>query len=99
MCIKCGGEISYGLSNPGDTVWIGYARVEPGAWGRFAGLPVKIEAANILQQMGVTAMRYGGSVGSSVAWSDFRGPVWNRTGLGRIWVNSDMYVGVDWKGP
>ena len=133
MCVKCGGELSFGLSSPG-TIWIGYARLEPGAWGRWAGLPIRIEAATNLQAMGITAMRYGGSVGSSVAWEvssrgrrvvdagdgsrvtttasglpppcppprnpcpllpptqDFRGPVWNRTGLGRTWASADMCV-------
>jgi alpha-L-arabinofuranosidase len=90
VCIKCAGELSFELTNPGSTVWIGYARLEPGAWGRFNGLPIRIEAAETLQSMGVTAIRYGGSVGSSVSWKDFRGPVWNRTGLGRTWASCDM---------
>lgn len=90
-CIKCGGELSYGLSAPG-TIWVGYARLEPGSWGRFAGLPIRIEAATTLKAMGVTALRYGGAVGSSVSWEDFRGPVWNRTGLGRTWAACDMCV-------
>ena len=90
VCVKCGGELSYGLSAAGDEVWIGYARLEPGAWGRVPGVPVRAEAAATLSAMGVTALRYGGSVGSSVSWKDFRGPVWNRTGLGRRWASSDM---------
>jgi hypothetical protein len=89
ICIKCGGELSYGLSSPGD-IWVGYARLEPGTWGRFAGLPVRADAIATLKSMGVSAVRYGGSVGSSVSWKDFRGPVWNRTSLGRTWVSSDM---------
>ena len=89
ICIKCGGELSYSLDAPG-TVWFGYARLEPGTWGRFEGLPIRIEAANTLKAMGVPALRYGGSVGSSVSWKDFRGPLWNRTGLGRNWASSDM---------
>ena len=89
VCVKCGGEISYSLSGPG-TVWIGYARLEPGTWGRWEGLPVRIEAVETLQAMGVAAVRYGGTVGQSVSWKDFRGPVWNRTGLGRTWASSDM---------
>ena len=82
VCIKCGGELSYALSGPG-AIWIGYARLEPGPWGRWAGLPIRAEAAAILKAMGTAAVRYGGSVGSSVSWKDFRGPLWNRTGLGR----------------
>jgi hypothetical protein len=89
VCIKCGGELSYSLAAPG-AVWFGYARLEPGTWGRFGGLPLRIEAANTLKAMGVSALRYGGSVGSSVSWKDFRGPLWNRTGLGRNWASSDM---------
>ena len=89
LCIKCGGELSFALEAVGE-VWIGYARLEPGAWGRFANLPVRAEAAATLKAMGVPALRYGGSVGSSVSWKDFRGPVWNRTGLGRTWASCDM---------
>jgi len=89
ICIRCGGELSFGLAAPGD-LWVGYVRLEPGAWGRYAGLPVRVEAYNTLKAMGVTALRYGGSVGSSVSWKDFRGPVWNRTSLGRTWASSDM---------
>ena len=89
VCIKCAGELSYGLSAPG-AVWIGYARLEPGAWGRWQGLPIRAEAAATLQAMGVGFMRYGGSVGASVAWKDFRGPVWNRTALGRTWASCDL---------
>lgn len=88
VCIRCGGELSFGLSSPGD-MWVGYARFEPGTWGRVPGVPVRIEAAEILQAMGIKALRYGGSVGSSVNWKDFRGPVWNRTGLGFTWAASD----------
>ena len=89
ICIKCAGELSFAISSPG-AFWVGYARLEPGPWGRFAGLPVRAEAAATLKAMGVTALRYGGSVGSSVSWKDFRGPLWNRTGLGRTWAASDM---------
>lgn len=90
ICIKCAGELSYGLAAAGAEVWIGYARLEPGSWGRFAGLPVRIEAFDTLRAMGVTALRYGGSVGASVSWADFRGPVWNRTSLGRTWAACDL---------
>lgn len=90
VCIKCAGELSFELTNPGSTVWFGYVRLEPGSWGRFQGLPIRIEAAETLQSMGVRAIRYGGTVGSTVSWKDFRGPVWNRTGLGRTWASSDM---------
>lgn len=77
------------MAAPGS-VWFGYARLEPGPWGRWAGLPVRREAAATLQAMGVSALRYGGSVGSSVSWQDFRGALWNRTGLGRTWASCDM---------
>ena len=91
VCIKCAGELSFGLSAPG-AVWIGYARLEPGSWGRWANLPIRLEAAQTLAARGVSVLRYGGAVGSSVAWEDFRGPVWNRTSLGRTWSQCDMWV-------
>lgn len=86
VCIQCGGELSFGMSAVGD-MWVGYARLEPGTWGRVPGVPVRIEAAQTLASMGIKALRYGGSVGSSVNWKDFRGPVYNRTGLGFTWVS------------
>jgi hypothetical protein len=90
ICIKCGGELSFELATPGSTIWIGYSRLDPGEWGRFNSLPIRIEAYDTLSAMGATALRYGGTVGMTVSWKDFRGPVWNRTGLGRTWASSDM---------
>lgn len=89
QCIKCGGELSFALTAPGD-VWVGYARLDVGPWGRVPGVPLRADAFATLKSMGVTVVRYGGSVGSSVNWKDFRGPVYNRTGLGRTWASCDL---------
>jgi len=93
VCLKCNGELSYTILSAPAAVWIGYARLEPGTWGRWAGLPFRAEAATTLQAMGVGVVRYGGSVGASVSWKDFRGPLWNRTGLGRTWVRGAARAG------
>ena len=60
VCQRCGGEITLGLTEPGS-VNLDFAALHPGAWGRFAGLEVRRDAVELLQTMGVTAMRQGGS--------------------------------------
>ena len=42
-CQRCGGEISFGLSEPGS-VEVDFAALHPGDWGRFAGLEVRRDA-------------------------------------------------------
>ncbi len=41
ICVQCGGELFVGLSQSG-TVNIDYVYLQPGEWGRFKGLPVKL---------------------------------------------------------
>jgi alpha-L-arabinofuranosidase len=59
---------------------IGYAFVQPGAWGRFKNLPVRKDIAEGLAAQGNTFLRFGGSsVGSLVIdvgyrWKNMIGP-------------------------
>ena len=49
------------LKRPG-AVTLGYAFLQPGAWGRFKGLPVRRDVAEALIAQGITVLRYGGSM-------------------------------------
>ena len=56
-CVRCGGQITVALASPGQ-VWASYVYVQPGEWGRFAGLPVLQESVDWLQDMGVSTIRW-----------------------------------------
>jgi alpha-L-arabinofuranosidase len=43
---------------------IGYAFAEPGAWGRFKGLPVRADVVRAMQAQGLQAIRFGGCANS-----------------------------------
>jgi len=63
------GEDEYGkfcisLTEPGSVV-VGYAFLQPGQWGRFKGLPVRLDVAEALIRQKVTVIRYGGSMVNS----------------------------------
>lgn len=63
------------LKQPGSVV-LGYAFLEPGAWGRFHGLPVRKDVAEGLVRAGITVLRYGGSMVNAPEyhWSHMTGP-------------------------
>lgn len=42
------------------SVELGYAFVQPGAWGRFKGLPVRADVAKAMVDQGLQAIRFGG---------------------------------------
>ncbi len=55
------GRLVISLIQPGSVV-VGHAFLEPGAWGRFSGLPVRRDVAEGLLNQGITLLRYGGSM-------------------------------------
>lgn len=63
------------LKRSGSVV-LGYAFLEPGAWGRFHGLPVRKDVAEGLVRAGITVLRYGGSMVNApeYRWSHMTGP-------------------------
>jgi alpha-L-arabinofuranosidase len=71
----CGGRFAIKLKQPG-TVQVGFAFLEPGAWGRFAGLPVRKDVADGLIHQGITVLRYGGSMvnAADYRWKHMVGP-------------------------
>ena len=86
-CQRCGGELALGLTKPGEAVSLDFAALHPGEWGRFAGLEVRKDAVEMLQSMGITAMRQGGSFADAAYyfWKDWRGRKWERPSLGAFW--------------
>jgi len=59
-CVRCGGQFKIGLKKPAF-INVDYVFLQPGAWGRFNDLPVLKSGVDILQKMGVTVLRQGGS--------------------------------------
>ncbi len=55
------GRFALKLKRPGSVV-LGHAFLQPGAWGRFKGLPVRRDVAEGLLGQGITVLRYGGSM-------------------------------------
>lgn len=69
------GRFAVKLKEPGS-VTLGYAFLQPGAWGRFNDLPVRKDVAEGLINQGVTILRYGGSMinNPGYRWKNMIGP-------------------------
>ena len=69
------GNLVVSLKQPGSIV-LGYVSVQPGAWGRFKGLPVRRDVSEVLIAQGLTALRYGGSMVNcpEYRWKQMIGP-------------------------
>jgi hypothetical protein len=69
------GRFTIKLNQPGSVV-VGYAFLEPGTWGQFAGLPVRKDVVQGLINQGITVLRYGGSMvnASGYRWKNMIGP-------------------------
>ena len=70
-----GARFALKLKSPG-AVSLGYAFLQPGAWGRFKGLPVRRDVAEALVDQGLTVVRYGGSMvnHAEYRWKNMIGP-------------------------
>ena len=55
------GRFAIKLKQPAS-VCVGHAFLQPGAWGRFKGLPVRKDVSEALVAQGLTVLRYGGSM-------------------------------------
>ena len=64
VCVRCGGEFVIGILG-GGSVYLAYAELMPGPWGRAAGpngpLPALKSGADLLTRMGTTMVRQGGA--------------------------------------
>jgi hypothetical protein len=69
------GRFALKLNEPGS-VTLGNAFLQPGSWGRFKGLPVRLEVAEGLIGQGITVLRYGGSMVNceGYKWKNMIGP-------------------------
>ncbi len=69
------GRLAVTLRKPGSVV-LGHAFLQPGAWGRFKGLPVRRDVAEGLIKQGVTVMRLGGLMANAqeYRWKNMIGP-------------------------
>ncbi len=69
------GRFALVLKQPGS-VTLGHAFLQPGAWGRFKGLPVRRDVAAGLIDQGITVLRYGGSMVNhgEYRWKKMIGP-------------------------
>jgi DUF1680 family protein len=69
------GRFALKLKQPGS-VLLGYAFLQPGAWGRFKNLPVRRDVAEALVDQGITVLRYGGSMVNDpeYRWKKMIGP-------------------------
>ena len=69
------GRFAIKLKKPG-TVTVGYAFLQPGAWGRFKGLPTRRDVAEGLISQGITVLRQGGCMAnaSEYRWKKMIGP-------------------------
>lgn len=63
------------LTEPGSVV-IGYSFLQPGEWGRYKGLPVRLDVAEGLIDQKLTVLRYGGCMAnaSEYRWKKMVGP-------------------------
>ena len=101
-CVRCGGQFALGLDRK-SKVLVNYVLLQPGQWGRAAGLPVLRSAVDTLQHMGVTAIRYGGSFASSPSasgdpnyyqWQRWTGPRWaRRSRADGVWGDQNLVSG------
>ena len=73
------GRFAVSLRKPGS-IAVGYAFLQPGPWGRYAGLPLRKPLVDALKEMGVTAIRWDGSMvnkcpdGDLYKWKEMIGP-------------------------
>ena len=69
---------------------VDFAALHPGEWGRFAGLEVRRDGVELLQSMGVTAIRQGGSFSDPAmySWKNWRGRKEERASFGAFWEHS-----------
>ena len=69
------GRFAIKLKKPGS-ITLGYAFLQPGAWGRFKNLPVRKDVADGLVSQGITVLRQGGSMvnAAEYRWKNMIGP-------------------------
>jgi alpha-L-arabinofuranosidase len=74
------------LHRPGVTE-LGYVFLQPGSWGRYENLPVRIDVVEALLKQHLTVLRYGGSMvnAGGYRWKNMIGPRWLRQPYKGTW--------------
>jgi alpha-L-arabinofuranosidase len=69
------GRLALKLKQPGAIV-VGHVFLQPGAWGRFKGLPLRKDVVEALIEQKLTVLRYGGSMVNhdDYRWKNMVGP-------------------------
>lgn len=69
------GQLKVSLKQPGS-VTLGHVFLQPGDWGRFKGLPDRKDVSEALIGLGLTVLRYGGSMVNApeYRWKQMIGP-------------------------
>jgi hypothetical protein len=80
------GRFALKLKQPGSVV-LGHAFLQPGEWGRFKGLPARLDVAEGLINQGITVLRYGGSMvnNGEYRWKKMIGPRDRRPPYAGFW--------------
>jgi hypothetical protein len=80
------GRFALKLKQPGSVV-LGHAFLQPGEWGRFKSLPVRLDVAEGLIKQGITVLRYGGSMvnNGEYRWKKMIGPRDRRPPYAGFW--------------
>ena len=80
------GRFVLALKQPGS-VDLGHAFLQPGDWGRFKKLPVRLDVAEALINQGISVLRYGGSMVNNTGykWKKMIGPRDHRPPYAGTW--------------
>jgi hypothetical protein len=80
------GRFALTLKEPGS-IELGHAFLQPGAWGRIKGLPVRRDVAEGMVNQGITVLRYGGSMvnNGEYRWEKMIGPRDRRPPYAGFW--------------
>lgn len=72
---------------------LGYVFLQPGEWGRFKGLPVRKDVAELLKEQGVTVLRFGGCMAQNeiYKWKNMISAPENRPTYKGWWYDYSSY--------
>jgi hypothetical protein len=95
VCVRCAGALRFGVVGKSDGgVNVGWVSLLPGAWARVpradgtGASKALASMAAALTNMGVSLIRFGGSVSQSLRWKDWRGEPWARPSNDQLWGSS-----------
>ena len=86
------GRFSILLDGVGE-VYLGYAFLEPGEWGRYKGLHVRADVAKEIKNAGIKVLRFGGCMANAAdwKWKKMIGKVEERTPYKGWWYGYSSY--------